>query len=50
MRLFIAIQLSDNTKKALVNLMHELKKQCFADHKQVWIINGSHKRIYNIIH
>lgn len=27
MRLFIAIQLSDNTKKALVNLMHELKKQ-----------------------
>ena len=27
MRLFIAIQLSDNTKKALVNLMHGLKKQ-----------------------
>lgn len=27
MRLFIAIQLSDPMKKALVNLMHELKKQ-----------------------
>ena len=27
MSLFIAIQLSDNTKKALVNLMHGLKKQ-----------------------
>lgn len=27
MRLFIAIQLSDPMKKALVNMMHELKKQ-----------------------
>ena len=27
MRLFIAIQLSDTMKKALVNFMHDLKKQ-----------------------
>lgn len=27
MRLFIAIQLSDPMKKALVNMMHELKKR-----------------------